>query len=44
MNLKNIFKAYSIAGLLNAIGALFFTAAFLGSAGWLPTPELITLG
>ena len=44
MNLKNIFKAYSILGILNAIGGLFFTAAFLGSAGWVPTPEMITLG
>ena len=44
MNLKNIFKAYAVVGLLNAIGGLFFTAAFLGSAGWIPTPELITLG
>ena len=44
MNLRNIFKAYSIVGILNAIGGLFFTAAFLGSAGWAPTPELITLG
>ena len=44
MNLKNIFKAYSILGVLNAIGGLFFTAAFLGSAGWAPTPNLITLG
>ena len=44
MNLRNIFKAYSILGVLNAIGGLFFTAAYLGSAGWMPTPELITLG
>jgi len=44
MNLRNIFKAYSIVGILNAIGGLFFTAAFLGSAGWVPTPEMITLG
>ena len=43
MNLKNIFKAYAILGLLNAIGALLFTSAFLGSAGWAPTANLITL-
>ncbi len=44
MNLRNIFKANGIVFLLNAVGALFFTASFLGSAGWAPTPELITLG
>ena len=44
MNLRNIFKGYAVLGILNAIGGLFFTASFLGSAGWTPTPELITLG
>ena len=44
MNIKTIFKAQSIILLLNAIGALFFTSAFLGSAGWVATPSLITLG
>ncbi len=44
MHLRNIFKAYAVLGILNAIGGLFFTASFLGSAGWTPTPELITLG
>ena len=44
MNLRNIFKAYSVLGLLNAIGGLFLTSAFLASAGWIPTPEMITLG
>lgn len=44
MNLRTIFKAQSIILLLNAIGALLFTAAFLGSAGWEVTPNLVTLG
>jgi hypothetical protein len=44
MNLRNIFKTYAVLGLLNAIGGLFFTAQYLGSAGWVPTPELMTLG
>ena len=44
MNLKTIFKAQSIILVLNAIGGLIFTTSFLGSAGWIATPELITLG
>ena len=44
MNLRTIFKAQSIVLIINAIGGLFLTTAFLGSAGWTVTPELITLG
>jgi len=44
MNIRTIFKAQAIILLLNAIGALIFTTSFLASAGWVATPELITLG
>ena len=44
MNLKTIFKAQSIILILNAIGGLFLTSTFLGQAGWVATPDLITLG
>ena len=44
MNLRNIFKAQSIVLIINAIGGMFLTTAFLGAAGWEITPDLITLG
>lgn len=44
MNLRTIFKAQAIILLINAIGGLFLTSAFLGAAGWEITPDLITLG
>jgi len=44
MNLRTIFKAQAIVLIINSILGLFLTTTFLGSAGWTPTPELITLG
>ena len=44
MNLTTLFKAQSIVLIINAIGGIFLTSAFLGAAGWEITPDLITLG
>ena len=44
MNLTTVFKAQSIVLLINAIGGLFLTSTFLGSANFTITPDLITLG
>lgn len=44
MNLRNIFKAQAILLIINAIGGIFLTTAFLGAAGWEITSDLITLG
>ena len=44
MNLRTIFKAQAIVLVINAIGGLFLTTTFLGSAGWDVTADLITLG
>ena len=44
MNLRTVFKVQAIVLLINAIGGLFLTSAFLGAAGWQITADLITLG
>ena len=44
MNLNILFKAQSIVLLINAIGGLFLTNAFLEAANFTVTSDMITLG